>query len=554
MLTDIYIENFTIIEQLNLELESGMTAITGETGAGKSIIVDALSYALGNRADSSVVRHGCQKADISATFYLDQDALASQWLKEHDMPLEDQQVILRRVINQDGRSKAYINGKPTTLALQKQLGQLLVDIHGQHEYHQLLKPDYHASILDRFAKHPLLLETVRQTYKAWQSAQKRVEDYLAQAQEIEDKKELLGYQVQELDEANFSQEELASLDSDYKRLANAQELQSLAWRTTEALQESDTAVNSQLNHAIHLVEQMAEYDTQYATALDTLNQANSLIDDAAREISAISSDIDIDEEALTYLESRIALAHELSRKHRVPPSELADIHQQFSEELRQLESASGNLEQMQHEMAECLERYSQAAIKLSQSRTAAALKLQKSITPIIQQLGMPHGKIEFSVQHDPEVKQAAGQDNIQILVSTNPDQPLQSLTQVASGGELSRISLAIEVITLDKHTASTLIFDEVDVGIGGGTAEIVGQLLRQVSSDMQVLCITHQAQVAGQAHHHLVVQKSHQDNKTSSLLNYLARQQRVEEMARMLGGLKITEATRSTAQELLAEA
>jgi DNA repair protein RecN (Recombination protein N) len=554
MLTDIHIENFTIIEQLNLELESGMTAITGETGAGKSIIVDALSYALGNRADSSVVRHGCPKADISATFYLAPDALANQWLIDNEMPVEEQQVILRRVINQDGRSKAYINGKPTTLAIQKQLGQLLVDIHGQHEYHQLLKPDYQANILDRFAKHPKLIDSVRQSYKKWQALQKNVNDYLAQSQEFEDRKELLGYQVQELDEANFSQEELASLDSDYKRLANAQELQSLAWRTIESLQESDSAVTSQLNHIVHLVEQMAEFDPQFSSALDILNQANSLIDDAAREISALSSDIDIDEEALTYLESRIALAHELSRKHRVAPTELSEVHQQLSEALQQLESASGDIEHMQKAMAESWETYCNESKALSLSRIKAAGQLQKAITPIIQQLGMPHGNIKFSVEHDPQTKNANGQDAIQILVSTNPDQPLQSLAQVASGGELSRISLAIEVITLDKHTASTLIFDEVDVGIGGGTAEIVGQLLRQVSIDMQVLCITHQAQVAGQAHHHLVVQKSHQGNKTSSLLNYLARQQRVEEMARMLGGLKITEATRSTAQELLAEA
>ncbi len=552
MLAEIHIENFTIIDRSHLELESKMTAITGETGAGKSILVDALSYALGNRADAAVVRSGTDKADIHATFEFQQDSAVAAWLQNNEFPHEDGQVILRRVISADGRSKAYINGKPATLALQKQLGQQLVDIHGQHEYHNLLKTSYQAKLLDRFAAHGELLEQVSKAYQAWQSAAKQLQTLREQDQESKARKELLSYQVEELDNANFSDEELSELDQQHKRLANAQEIKSIGYQVQQVLSEKDGAATEQLNSALHHLEQLAQLDDNFQSPLDILNQALSLVEDAQRETEGLSESIEIDDEQLAYLDERIALAHDLARKHKVAPEKLPELQQQLQLELDQLHSSSEQVEALESQIAQLQQQYTQLAVQLSQSRQRAATKLAKEIVPMIQKLGMPHGKLEFKVDYQKEHASALGQDKIEIFVSTNPDQALQPLSQVASGGELSRISLAIEVITLEKQSATTLIFDEVDVGIGGGTAEVVGQMLRSVGDKVQVLCITHQAQVAGQAHNHIKVAKSHSKQSTSSQLEYLAKEQRVEEMARMLGGVNISETTLAAAKELLA--
>jgi len=552
MLAEIHIENFTIIDQSQLELENKMTAITGETGAGKSILVDALSYALGNRADASVVRQGCDKADINATFEFDLKSPIARWLDDNDFSYDEGQVILRRVINSDGRSKAYINGKPTTLTLQKQLGQKLVDIHGQHEYHNLLKLPYQGKILDRFAAHDSLLETVASNYRQWQQSKNKLEELQQQAEELNARRELLSYQVEELENAAFSAEELTNLDHQYKRLANAQEIKSQSYEVQHSLSEMDGSALDNINHALQQIEHLAELDSGFQSPLEILHQSLSLLEDASREIKGLSESIEIDDEQLSFLDERIALAHELARKHKTAPEQLPELQQELTTELSQLKTSGETLVELEKQIEVDKKEYILSSTKLSESRQKAAKKLAKEITPVIQQLGMPHGKLVFDVCNDSSMKTAFGQDRIEILVSANPDQPIQPLSQVASGGELSRISLAIEVVTLEKQSATTLIFDEVDVGIGGGTAEVVGQLLRNVGEKVQVLCITHQAQVAGQAHHHIKVAKSHDNQSTSSQLNYLHQEQRIEEMARMLGGINISASTMAAAKELLA--
>ena len=550
MLSHITIQNFTIIESLDLDLIKGMTAITGETGAGKSIMIDALELALGNRADVSVIRQGCDRCEIFVTFDVQHIPEATQWLKEHDLE-SDGECILRRTIATDGRSRSFINGNPVPLQLLKELSGFLVNIHGQHEHQSLLKREEQRKLLDSYAGHPLLVSEVAITYKQWRNAQDELTSLQILANNRSARFDLLSYQVQELDALALDENEFAELDSEQKQLANADHLLEncqLALHYLADQEEQNTL--SLLQRACNNLNEFNHVNERLKTCTELLTNAIVEVEEATTELRHYLDHIELNPERLQTVEERLASIFEMARKHHVTPQQLPSVHQQLSKELQQLEHSDERIKELQSTIEKLHHDYLESANKLSKSRQTAAKKLAKLVSQSMQMLGMPDG--QFSIKFDANDQFSPyGLDRIEFMVSANPGQPLQSLNKVASGGELSRISLAIQVITAQTEDTPTLIFDEVDVGIGGGIATIVGKLLRTLGTNAQVLCVTHLPQVAAHAHQHLQVDKQTHTGNTHTTIRALDHQDKIQEIARMLGGIKITEQTLAHAKEML---
>jgi DNA repair protein RecN (Recombination protein N) len=542
MLQHIHIQNFTIIQQLELELQTGLTALTGETGAGKSIIVDALELALGGRTDSSLIRHGCDRCDISTTFYLKYLPDAKQWLSKHDFELNDDTLILRRTITQDGRSRGYIQGQSAPLQQLKDLGNLLVNIHGQHEHQSLMKRDAQRLLLDSHAGQLALVKEVSSHYQTWHKAQTALDTL--RAQDNTARRELLRYQVQELDTLALADNELEKLEQEHKQLANASQLIADGHAALNIMTEHE------LNRACHLLKSIQSIDSAVTPTTELLNSVIIQTEEAINELRRYLDDLELNPERLLFLEQRLQAIYDLARKHRITPENLSKRHQELAAELKQLENADSHLEALEETLKTALLKYDAAAKKLTKQREKIAKTFSAEVTERMQTLGMPGGK--FSAHIEPLTEPSMyGLEKIEFQVSANPGQPLQSLSKVASGGELSRISLAIQVMAAQSDTTPTLIFDEVDVGIGGGTAEIVGNLLRALGKTSQVLCVTHLPQVASKGHHHLQVQKQTVDGNTVTQIQILTADEKVQEIARMLGGLKITKQTLAHAKEMI---
>lgn len=550
MLSEIHIRNFAIVESLTIELNNGMTVLTGETGAGKSILLDALNLALGGRADSGTIRSGSKRAEISAMFDLNAKPNILAWLKENDLD-DDSNCLIRRTVNSDGRSKGYVNGYAVPMQSLRELGDLLVDIHGQHAHQSLLKKENQRQIVDDFAEHHHLLEQVHQTYQHWRSLKKQQRELAKSKEEREARIDLLSYQTKELEELNLTVEEIETVESDYAKLAHANQIREGIEQIIFKLEENESsAVVRLVGQAHNELEDLKRYDDKLAASAELLNDIHIQLSEGISELRHYLSNLDIDPKQLEWLNERLGALHDLSRKHHVDAKELPQLLTTLSTELANLLSQQDHSENLDQEIETAETAYLDSATKLSASRRQQAEVLQKRVSKIMQQLGMKHGQFQVAFESLEEFS-AHGLERLEFMVSMNPGQPSKPMSKVASGGELSRISLALQVIIANKGRIPTLIFDEVDVGIGGGIAEIVGLKLRELSHDRQVLCVTHQPQVAALAHNHLHVSKSSSKDTTQTDVTPLDEQQRQNEIARMLGGLEITPHTLSHAKEMI---
>lgn len=554
MLTQLAIRDFAIIEQLELDFSAGLSVLTGETGAGKSILVDALGLVLGDRADADVIRAGAERAEISAEFGIGKLPAVRTWLDAHELSA-DGACILRRVIARDGRARGQINGRSMPLQLLRELGEQLVDIHGQHEHQSLLRPAAQLALLDEFAGHPELLAQVTRLHADWKATQERLLELRSAAQQRDTRLELLRHQVAELEALGLQPGEIAGLDEEHRRLANSGKLMAGAQAALNSLYENEEASACQLTHqALTALAALTELDPLLKPTCELLQNAEIQLAEASDSLRRYLSAADLDPHRLEQVENRLGAIHDVARKHHVEAEDLPALLEKLRAELRGVENAEVTLQELETEYARLSNRYREVAAQLSDQRRHAAGILAGKVAAIMRELGMPGGRFAIEVNSDPERFAPQGSDNAEFQVSANPGQPLKPLARVASGGELSRIALAIQVVTARASATPCLIFDEVDAGIGGGVAEIVGRYLRSLGASRQVLCVTHLAQVASQAHQHIRVLKQTRGQATATRIEVLDRKSRVEELARMLGGVEITATTRKHASEMMARA
>ncbi|MBF8998996.1 DNA repair protein RecN [Vibrio nitrifigilis] len=550
MLAHLSVNNFAIVKSLQLELASGMTTITGETGAGKSIAIDALGLCLGARAEASIVRQGEDKTEVCATFILDNNVNATRWLEDNDL-LDGNECILRRTITKEGRSRAFVNGSPVPLSQLKALGQLLINIHGQHAHQQLMKNEYQLTMLDQYAGHTELLKKTRLNYQDWRQANNQLKQLKENSQQNLAQLQLLEYQIKELNELAIGEEEFAELEQEYKRLSNSGDLAINCQKAIELIYEGEE-VNalSILQSASSTLIELAELDNTLASLPNMVAEAMIQLEEANNELRNYLDGIDVDPERMAYVEQRYSRIMSLARKHHVQPEELYNHHQDLLNQISALDCSDEKMAQYEEEVEEKYQRFIKQAEKLHKSRCRYAKELDKLISQSMHELSMEKAqfKIEVNNQGHPS---PLGFDAVTFLVSTNPGQPVQPIAKVASGGELSRMSLAIQVITAQKVDTPSLIFDEVDVGISGPTAAVVGRMLRKLGESTQVLCVTHLPQVAGCGHNQMFVAKQTKGGMTETQMLKLNEEQRIEELARLLGGSQITETTLANAKELL---
>lgn len=553
MLKRIEIRDFALIEHLDIELQSGMTVVTGETGAGKSIIVDALNLALGDRADSSTVRHQADRAEITLEFDISELPGARSTLTDNDLD-DDSECVVRRVVTREGRSKSYINGRQVSGHILKEIGEPLVDIYGQHEHQSLLRHDMQYELLDEFAQHRPLAEQVKSTFSKCRSLKSELNKLRTAAADRQARLELLRYQVNEMNSLELSPNELDELEKEHDRLANAEQLiatcQQSMWLLEEAEQQ---AVAVSLAQVARQLENMAVLDAGLQSIVELIASAHIQVQEAANDLRHYVDNLDVDTQRFAAVEQRLSAIHEIARKHRIPAAELPALTNQLTTELAAIETADERVATVENELRQAELDYCAAASALTEKRREAAPRLSQQVSEIIQQLGMPGAR--FTIELTPQEQDtpaANGQEQIEFMVSTNPGQPFKALGKVASGGELSRICLAIRVVTANVGGVSTLIFDEVDTGVGGRVAEIIGQQLRLLGKTRQVLCVTHLPQVAALGHNHLHVAKHTQDGATRTAITTLPEAARYDEIARMLGGVEITPQTKALAQEMVA--
>lgn len=554
MLTQLTINNFAIVRQLEIELAKGMSVITGETGAGKSIAIDALGLCLGQRIETSMVREGQERAEICATFFIEPTNPAYQWLQEQELqdPDNPSDCILRRVINADGRSKAFINSTPVSASQLKEIGQYLIHINGQHASQLLLKNDYQLQLVDTFAHHKDLLAQMREDYRAWKNLQLQVKNFQQKVAENEAKKQLLQYQVEELDEFALRPNEYLELEEDQRRLSNSEQLTQLSQSALQLLSENETvSIDSMLYRVTQYIDELSELDPRYVSVQTMLNDALIQVQEATSEVQHLASHIEQDPMLLQEIEQRLGQALQLARKHNVKPEELVEWHQKLKAELTALLDFSESEDRLILEEKAAFEKMQHTAKQLHESRCQAAEKLAQQVTHSIKGLAMENAEFFIEVNSDLTKVASNGADNIVFTLRSNLGQQAQPLAKVASGGELSRISLAIQVLTSDQSAIPTLTFDEVDVGISGKTASVVGKLLRQLGDKCQVLCVTHLPQVACHGHHQFNVEKFTVDDKTETKMTALSQEERVPALARLLGGSEITDLALANAQEML---
>ncbi|MDD1968636.1 DNA repair protein RecN [Pseudomonas sp. NPDC090203] len=555
MLVHLSIHNYAIVEHLDLELDRGMSVITGETGAGKSIMLDALGLTLGDRADSGVVRPGADKADILATFDVSDIPEAQAWLSERDLET-DGPCILRRVITAEGRSRAYINGTPCPQGDLKALGELLIDIHSQHEHQSLLKTDTHRRLLDEYAGATDLARQVHLAAQRWRQTRQELERLANSGDEQRAKHQLLSYQLEELEGLSLGENELEHLEQEHTTLTNAESLLGICRQVVELCSESDSG------NALNALTASLNRLTSVNNSPDALNEATNLlssaqiqVEEAVGEINRFLDRFEADPARLQQIEERLDTIYTLARKHRVQPTEVPALHQKLLDEIETLNANDEAIERLEHELGSYARHYQEKARELSDLRHRAAPELAHAVETEIQRLGMPGGRFNIELRQNADKELSPhGLELVELLVSANPGQPIKALAKVASGGELSRISLAIQVITAQTSRIPTLVFDEVDVGIGGPTAEIVGQLLRRLGERGQVMTVTHLPQVAAQGHQHLFVHKVREAEATRTAVSKLSKAERVEEVARMLGGIDLTKESLAHAKKMVVAA
>jgi DNA repair protein RecN (Recombination protein N) len=550
MLNLLHIQNFAIINHSEVQFKSGMTTITGETGAGKSILLFALDIVLGARVDKTFL-HSTKHTEICATFDIDNIPNAKRWLIQQDLTeTQDSECILRRKINPAGKSKAYINGTLVTLAQIKELATLLISIYSQHAHHALLQKENQLERLDIYAAHAQLLDDVKQSALRVATLEQTLKTQQSAQQHLSTQKALLEYQYQELNELNLNENEVEMLEQEHDSLANAEQQISSLHQCAHMVYEDDNNITSQISNTIATLQNIPAQTPAINNTIKLLQQAEVYSQEAYQEIVAALGELEVNPEKLAQVESRISECHDIARKHHIDIKQLYPYISHISNALQQIQDQCQDLAILQDKLRIAKEAYSIAAQKLSHSRSKNAKPFAKAIEAQIQQLNIPNGKFHIELTQIDRTS-PYGFDLCEYQISFNQGQLLAPLNKVASGGELSRIGLAIQVISSQKIAPPTILFDEVDVGISGGTAEVVGRLLQKLSHRAQVICITHQAQVAAQGQQHLHIAKDHHAKKTASQVIELSNDQRIEEIARIIGGIEITEQTMAHATEML---
>ncbi|MEM1404641.1 MAG: DNA repair protein RecN [Pseudomonadota bacterium] len=547
MLTHIRIQQFTVVDKLEVDFSSGLTVITGETGAGKSITLDALALCLGDRADPTAIRPGYDRAEICAQFDVSGNKAARRWLIERDLDADDE-CLLRRVLTREGRSRAYINGTPATLQDCAALGQHLVDIHSQHAHQSLLRREHQRSLLDTFAGAAKDAEATQGAARSWREIDEQLQSLRASHRESADREQLLRYQVGELDELALTDGELATLEAEQRQLENADTIQRQASNAIELCEAQESGVHQAL--------QSLDPELHEGKAIDNvremLDSAAIQLEEARSELSHYLAARESNPARLEEVRGRLESIYALARKHRVMPEALQAHHKALADEFAALDSSDERIEALEADLQRAMESYQSSSASLTAARQKAATRLEKAVAKLLKKLSM--GNCEFRVALEARSDGSPhplGEEEIELRIATNPGAEPQSLAKIASGGELSRISLAIQVATAGRATVPSMIFDEVDVGIGGAVAEVVGRLLADMAGEAQVLCVTHLPQVAAQGAQHLMVTKTGRGKQLASSIADLAEADRVEELSRMLGGVTITESTRTHAREML---
>lgn len=551
MLTHLQIRDFAIVEAVELELEQGFTALTGETGAGKSILVDALLLAVGGRADSAAVRHGAERADISAAFDLAKNDAARAWLDAQSIAHEGE-AHLRRLVSSDGRSRAYINGQAVPVQSLRALGEQLVDIHGQLEFQSLSRRAYQRELLDGSGGHAEESAAVRDAFRAWQALERQRAAIEDQGRDRAHRLEMLSHYVTELDALAPEPGEAMDLAEERRRVTSLSRLVEGTRQAEELLATDETGAATALARSQALLRQLAGIDPALAPTAALVDEASIACREALAGLGRYAQSLESDPARQEFVEARLAALEAVARKHRVEVDELSALHERLSAELAQLGSSAVDAAELERRSAVALEEYESASRVLSAKRRAAATALDRKVTRLMQELGMRGGRFETRIEAAaPLAPSEHGSDEIEFLVSANPGQPARPLARTASGGELSRISLALQVATLDAAHLPCLVFDEVDAGVGGAVAEMVGRQLRALAASGQVLCVTHLPQVASQADRQVRVEKRAEGGVTRTALEILDDEARVEELARMLGGASVTERAREHAREML---
>ena len=552
MLTHIQIRDFAIIDSVELELGPGLTGLTGETGAGKSILVDALLLAAGGRAGAEVVRHGTERAEVSATFVVEGNAAAREWLTEQAIEAEGE-CVLRRVVGGDGRSRAYVNGQSMPIQALRRLGEALLDVHGQMEYQSLMRRPAQRELLDRNGNHGTLVSSVATQWRTLAALREERDKATASAQDRDARLELLRYHLKEFQALDVKFGEIEQLTAERVRLSQRGRLAQGAREIVQLLREAEgAAAEHSVSRALSVARTVQELDPRFAPIAQLLDESLIALREGVEATERYESVLDADPGRQEWVEQRLAAMESIARKHRAEPAELLTIQGELTAELASLESLEATLGNIEARLAEAEKGFRAACTKLTTARRSAARELNERVTVLMQTLGMPGGKFQVEVQPLPEANAGQyGADDIEFLVSANPGQPPMSLAKVASGGELSRISLAVQVAAAQTDTLPCLVFDEVDAGVGGGVAEIVGRQLRALGERTQVLCVTHLPQVASQAHAHIRVAKLTDGKTTRTSLHALMPAERIEEIARMLGGVDVTDKAREHAAEML---
>ncbi|MGQ8364007.1 DNA repair protein RecN [Glaciecola sp. 1036] len=555
MLAHLDIRNLTVVKKVSLAVQHGMTAITGETGAGKSIALDALGLCLGQRAESSIVRQGAEKAEVIAHFDVSKMPKAKHWLIENSLEQEDNldECFVRRVVSNEGRSKAFVNGIPVNLQQLKSLGNYLVNIHGQHDHHAFLKSEHQLNLLDSYADHKALMDAVNTEYVEYKKLSKQLSELRQAQQQRIDRCNLLEYQVRELDEFSLAEDEFAELEIEFKKLSSLQSLAETSDKVCYLLKDGEPAsALDLLNHAAKEIQHHLETDPALTDSHELLQNALIQAQEAYREIDRYRDSLEADPERASEIEQRFSQCLDLARKHQVSPEDLYQTHLAMIEELEALTSEEASVESLEIQVQKCHSQYWQLSEKLSQSRAKAAANLSKELQASVRSLNMPHAQLNIKITFEKQAEPSkSGNDNIKFLISVNPGQAPDVLEKVVSGGELSRIGLAMQVIYSNHRQVPTLVFDEVDTGISGQTASVVGKLLKQLGENNQLICVTHLPQVAAQADNQIFVNKITDGKTTETQVLKLTKEERINEIARLLAGDQLTDTAIENAKDLL---
>ncbi|MBC47706.1 MAG: DNA repair protein RecN [Thiotrichales bacterium] len=549
MLEHLNIKNLVVVEELNIEFKFGMTVITGETGAGKSILIQALKIVAGSRSDASLVRNGAAKAEITASFSVRSNTKLKSYLESQDLE-NDAECILRRVIVLDGKSRSYVNGRKVPLSILSDIGSYLIDMHGQNEHQLLLRTNHHRILLDDFARSQGLCDEVNDAYSDYHDVKNKIEAFSAESSLLSSQKDLLMHQIDELNQAQINMEEVNNIEDDYKASVNSSQLIEKISKILNSLNH-DLGVNNILIESENLLDQSIKLDSRLDDIRELISSAQLQVQESVYDLTDYLSKISNQEDNLTQLSERITLLHGLGRKHNCQITELVDAQKSLEEKVRDMGSSSEALGKMHQELGKFEKEYFSKSKILTQERKKASKILSKEVTLLMQNLGMPGSEIIFKVGPPGSEVKLNGVEDVSIQVKTNVGQDFKPLNKVASGGELSRISLALSVSGTNTELIPCVVFDEVDVGISGSVAEIVGQMLKKLSIKYQIICVTHLAQVAAQGKDHIKVEKTQKDGLTYTSVTNLSKKERADEVARILGGIEISHKTRIAAEEMI---